>query len=166
MLFGSASLLGWLGMVAVARADAEENVGRPIDRETSNSSIRVESLEGWSLITLKRVYFGSEECELNSEEKTVLNVVASRVSRAARSVIELRGYTDGVESAQPGTELGTIRSQKIARYLVAHGVSSDRILVVVINATSDEETSTNAEHRRVDLRVFNPVASGDALPGT
>ena len=113
-------------------------------------------------VKLNRVYFNYEASDLSPEEKIVLNEVARRASGTTQSVVELRGYSDGMESAQRGTVLATQRSQMIAHYLTANGVAQHSILLVASDGMKDEAKSINPEHRRVDIRVFTVVGSGDA----
>jgi outer membrane protein OmpA-like peptidoglycan-associated protein len=147
-----------LGVPSGSVLVAEESVIRITDRQTSNSTISAENLETFALLSLKRIYFGFEDSNLSVEEKDVLDGLLTSLPRGKQSAIELRGYTDGIESAETGIALGATRSQTIARYLVANGISPQRILVVSLNAISDEEKSMNPEHRRVDIRVFVPEA--------
>lgn len=158
--FTAVGVLSMLSITPFPEARAEENVSRSMDRETPKSIISTESLEACTLVSLKRVYFRYEDSNLSAEEKAALNGLVSRFASAPHSVIELRGYTDGMESVQRGTTLGTLRSQAIARYLIASGVPSERVLVVALNEISEEEKSMNAEHRRVDIRVFTTTGSG------
>ena len=45
-------------------------------------------------------------------------------------MIELRGYSDGAESAEQGSALSAVRAQTVAWYFVQHGVSSNRVRVM------------------------------------
>ncbi len=156
--------IGLLSLLAHAeRARAEENVSRLMDRNTSKAAVRAESLEAFTLVTLKRVYFRYDESNLSSQEKIALNGLVNSFHRDTQSVIELRGYTDGMESSHTGTTLGITRSQTIARYLTASGIPPDRILLVATNGMSDEVRSMNPEHRRVDIRVFTAPGAFSAL---
>ena len=159
-VFVAASVLGMVDVALVTEAHAEENASLPY-REASKPPISVETLESYTLVKLNRVYFNYESSNLSREEKIALNDVAKRVSGSTQSMIELRGYSDGVESAQRGRVLATQRSQTIADYLNANGVSSDSILLMALDGMSDKDRSMNPEHRRVDIRVFTPGDSGE-----
>jgi outer membrane protein OmpA-like peptidoglycan-associated protein len=110
---------------------------------------------------LNRVFFQYEQNVLSPKEKVALDALASRFSRAPQSVIELRGYTDGMESAQHEAALGTKRSQTIAEYLGARGIPSDSILLVATGEPDDQDKSMNPQHRRVDIRVFSATGPGN-----
>lgn len=151
-------VLGILSVAFVSIVNAGESAGRSVNAKASKSL--VDSLEDCTLVSLNRVYFGYEDSNLSSEEKIALNGLVSRYADGgAQSVVELRGYADGMESARGGTALGTLRSQTIARYLIANGIPSQKVLVVPSTGMSDEEKSMNAEHRRVDIRVFTADGS-------
>jgi outer membrane protein OmpA-like peptidoglycan-associated protein len=158
--FAAASVLGMVCVAAITDARAEE-IASSVHREPSKPPVSVENLETYTLVKLNRVYFNYEATDLRPEEKIILNAVVKCFSGTAQSVIELRGYTDAMESAQRGPALGARRSHAIAQYLTANGVPSDSILLVALDGMSDEDKSMNPEHRRVDIRVFSGTASGE-----
>jgi outer membrane protein OmpA-like peptidoglycan-associated protein len=159
--FTAASVLGILCVSSITEAHAAESAGS-VYQQASKPLASAENLEAYTLVKLNRVYFNYEASDLSTEEKIALNEVARRVSGTTQSVVELRGYSDGMESAQRGTVLATQRAQTIARYLTANGVAQERILLVASDGMNDEAKSMNPEHRRVDIRVFTAAGSGEA----
>jgi outer membrane protein OmpA-like peptidoglycan-associated protein len=157
-IVSTAAVLGILSTGNASEACAEENANLAI-RETSKLPISAESLEDCTLATLDRIFFQYDQSALSPKEKATLDSLASRFSRMPESVIELRGYTDGMESAQYEAALGSKRSQAIADYLIARGVPSASILLVAIDRADDQDRSLNPEHRRVDVRVFTVSGS-------
>lgn len=157
-------ILGILSVAFVSIANGGESASSSVNAKASKSL--VDSLEDCTLVSLNRVYFGYEDSNLSAEEKIALNGLVSRYAAVTQSVIELRGYADGMESAHGGPRLGTLRSQKIARYLIANGIPSQNIVVVAATGMSDEEKSMNAEHRRVDIRVFTANGSDESTKAT
>ncbi|HEY7302860.1 MAG TPA: OmpA family protein [Bryobacteraceae bacterium] len=155
----TAVTLALLGVGSLSELRAQENASHLTGQEASKPPINTEDLESCTLVTLNRVFFRYDQKVLSAEEKVALDALANRFSRTAQSVIELRGYTDGMESSQHETELGTIRSQAIADYLVARGIPSDSILLVPTGAGDDQDKSMNPQHRRVDVRVFATAGS-------
>src|SRR5690349_10040871 len=129
-LFAStAAVLAMLSVGYIPQVHAEENVNGSVGGETSKLPITAESLEAYTLVTLNRIYFQYDQSALNPAEKVTLDVLVSRFSRTTESVIELRGYTDGMESAGHQTALGTKRSQTIADYLTSRGIPPQSILL-------------------------------------
>ena len=151
--FAVASVMGMLCVASVTEARAAETAGS-VYRESTRPAVSVESLESYMLVKLNRFYFNYEASDLSAEEKIALNDLARQFSGTTQAVIELRGYADGMESAQGGGALGAKRSQRIADYLIAKGVPPDSILLVAADGMSDDGSSMNPEHRRVDIRVF------------
>lgn len=156
----TAITLGMLSVSSISNVRAEESIGHP-GQEALKTPLRAEDLESCTLVTLNRIFFHYEQNTLSTEEKATLDRLASRLSRAPQSVIELRGYTDGMESAQHETVLGAKRSQTIADYLEARGVRPNRILVVATGETDDQDKSVNPQQRRVDVRVFTAPGSNN-----
>jgi len=152
-------VIGMLGVVSVTEAHAEE-IASSVYRQTAKSPVSIEALENYTLEKLTRVYFGSEKSDLTVEEKAALDDVVRRFSGSTESVVELRGYMDGLESAQDKTGLDATRSQTVARYLTRNGIPADRILLVAPGWATDGDPQKNPEHRRVDVRVFTVVGSG------
>ena len=161
----TATVLAMLSVGYIPQVHAEENLNGSVGRETSKPPITAEGLEAYTLATLNRIYFQYDQSVLNPKEKATLDVLVSRFSRTTESVIELRGYTDGMESAGHETALGTKRSQTIADYLIARGIPPQSILLVGIDGTDDQDRSIDPEHRRVDIRVFT-VADSISAKGT
>jgi outer membrane protein OmpA-like peptidoglycan-associated protein len=158
--FAAAGVLGILGVASVTEAQAQESASL-VYRQAPRPAMSIESLESYTLVKLNRVYFNYEASHLSRKEKIALNEMVRRFSAGTQFVIELRGYTDGMESEQRGTALGTRRSQTIAQYLTANGIPSKSILLVTLDEMSDQGRSMNPEHRRVDIRVFAPADSGE-----
>jgi len=155
----TAITLGMLSAGSISEVRAAESVSHAAQREPSKTPIRAEDLESCTLVTLNRIFFHYEQNTLSPEEKATLDGLATRFSRAPQSVIELRGYTDGMEFVQRETALGEKRSQTIADYLVARGVPSSSILLVATGGADDEDRSMNPQQRRVDVRVFTAPGS-------
>jgi outer membrane protein OmpA-like peptidoglycan-associated protein len=156
--FTAASLLVAFGAVSIPTAQAADYANAGYTK-TGKTSVNPESLEAYTLVALDRVYFKYEQSNLSAKEKNVLKDTLSRFYSNPKAVIELRGYADGMESRQGETALGNTRAQVIARYLTANGVPPGRIVSVAPDevsdaATSDEDSSMNPQHRRVDIRVF------------
>lgn len=68
--------------------------------------------------------------------------------------IRLVGHTDPRGAAEYNEDLGLARADRVKRYLVAHGVDEDRVLV----ATAGEEESSNLppewpRDRRVEIQL-------------
>ena len=158
--FAAGTVLGMLCVASATEARAGENAAT-VYRESTKPAVSVESLETYTLVKLNRVYFNYEASDLSAEEKIALNDLARQFSGTTQAVIELRGYADGMESAQGGGALGAKRSQRIADYLIAKGVPPDSILLVAADGMSDDSRSRNPEHRRVDIRVFTAAKSGE-----
>ena len=146
--------LCWFGAVAIAsitglRGTGSENVS---SHERFDSSSVGEALENCRLVSLIRVHFASANADLSPGEETSLRHLVERYSRTNRSVIELRGYTDGAGSVEGNLALSTKRAQTIARFLIDNGIPPKRIQLLGLGEI--DGSAPNAEHRRVDVRIF------------
>jgi outer membrane protein OmpA-like peptidoglycan-associated protein len=138
---------------------AATNVNLPLPAvEQSVKQVRV--FEDYTLENMKRVFFESGRSEIGSQEATALSHLLKEIRANNQSVIELRAYADGAESAEEGIALSSSRAQSVALYFADHGVPFDRIRLLRFQEIEDVGAASNPERRRVDVRIFVPPASG------
>ena len=124
-----------------------------IDRENFGRPDSAESLENYKVVGLKRLFFGSAKSDLSAGEKLSLSHFLGHFRWSDQFIIELRGYTDGAESAESNRTLSAKRAEAIARFLSANGIPSQCIRTIGLGEIEGGQAN-NPEHRRVDLRIF------------
>lgn len=103
------------------------------------------------------VTFAFDSANLRPEFHGTLDRVAETLREYGQTIIEIAGHTDSVGSEQYNQSLSERRARAVADYLVARGVSRDRLIIVGAGETrpvaSNETEAGRAENRRVEVTV-------------
>ncbi len=112
---------------------------------------------------IKPVFFGFDSSTLSEEAKSALDETASLMKKFPTLQLEVAGHTDAIGSYEYNLGLSIRRAQAVADYLVANGVSADRLDVtgksesenVALNRTKDNRDAPEGRqlNRRVNFNV-------------
>ena len=112
---------------------------------------------------IKPVFFGFDSSELTEEFKSSLDETASLMKRFPTLQLEVVGHTDALGSYEYNLGLSQRRAKAVADYLVASGISADRLNVVgksesefvALNRTKDNRDAPEGRqlNRRVSFKV-------------
>lgn len=113
------------------------------------------------------ILFDLASAELKPEGASVLDRLAS-VLDTQSGTIAVEGHTDDLPIAtakfQSNWELSTARASLVTRYLIAHGISPERLRAVGLADTQPRETNDTPEgrarNRRVSIVIFLPREDG------
>ena len=157
------NVLGWIGIAMIAgmgavHGAARESIAGHVSPAVPDNG---KALENETVVSLRRFFFEPAKSDLSSEGKAALHHLAERFRSRNECVFELRGYTDGGETL-PGSDLSQRRAEAIANFLSANGIPFESIHVIGLGEI-DGGAANNAEHRRVDLRVFVPAPDDPRL---
>jgi OOP family OmpA-OmpF porin len=105
---------------------------------------------------LNGIYFEFDSARLTADSKTALDGALEILNRHSDLVVELAGHTDSRGTDAYNQGLSERRAKSVMQYLVAHGISEDRLTAkgygesepVADNATDDGRAS----NRRVEMR--------------
>lgn len=104
----------------------------------------------------KVIFFSSGSIELNQASCAILNKIAKTLMNR-NQFIELAGHTDNGESPAINLAMSTKRLQKVRAYLLARGVSNNRIKTKAYGeampVADNENAAGRATNRRVELRA-------------
>jgi outer membrane protein OmpA-like peptidoglycan-associated protein len=121
------------------------------------------------VVTLKRiminekVFFEYDKATIQEKSYDLLNEVAQVIKDNSRiKKIEIQGHTDHTGSAKYNKELSQKRAESVKEYLVAQGVSTDRLTskgygfdnpLVVLEEGEEESDEAAAQNRRVEFVI-------------
>ena len=100
---------------------------------------------------------GFDSSALNPAFHSTLDRVANTLREYGQTIIEVAGHTDNVGTDSYNQALSVRRAQAVADYLIARGVSRDRIIVTGAGETrpvaSNDTESGRAQNRRVVITI-------------
>lgn len=111
----------------------------------------------------KMVHFGFDSYEIQGSETSCLKESLERLQAKTEIAIMIEGHCDKRGSEHYNMGLGKRRAESVRRYLLAHGISSNRIATVSYGKSrllDREDTEVaHALNRRVGI-----VVKGDVIP--
>lgn len=109
------------------------------------------------VIELQGVHFDTDKATLKSESISILNAAVKTLGEHGTILVEVAGHTDSTASDAHNQSLSDHRAKVVFEYLVAHGISADRMTWKGYGesqpiATNDTEEG-KARNRRTELNV-------------
>ena len=103
----------------------------------------------------ENILFDFDRFELKPQYYSVLNEIASMLSRSPETKVEIKGYTDNVGTAEYNQILSEKRAGTVKNYLVQKGVEKGRLFPMGfgfrMNNASNETEAGRALNRRVEI---------------
>jgi len=100
--------------------------------------------------TLKHVNFDTNKWDIRDDAMHTLNKLYHGFNKNPKLKVEIAGHTDDIGDAQANLRLSQKRADAIREYLIARGVSTDRVL-----AKGYGEIKPHAENKTAEGRSLN-----------
>ena len=141
--------------VSITLIENERDPG--IKVETKDSLSQPFSPKPGVPITLKNIFFASNESELLPGSFLELNKLAQYLNKDLNTTIEINGYTDNTGNEQRNKILSEDRAKDVAHYLILKGIDETRIKYAGYGSafpitTNDTETGRQL-NRRVEFTI-------------
>jgi outer membrane protein OmpA-like peptidoglycan-associated protein len=162
----------------ILTAAALTGCGSPSEITRSASVLQVPQAESLSVVARQfqndaphTIYFGFDEDTLDAEAMARLDAQAAWIIDNANVKFRVYGHADRVGSAEYNIDLGLRRATTAVAYLVAKGISQDRLEAMVSlgeDAPAIETENRERANRRVVTEVFGfvtPVPTNVARNG-
>lgn len=108
-------------------------------------------------LILENVFFNTGSSELKSESKTELGKLMTVLAANEAVKIQINGHTDNVGNADKNTSLSNDRAKSVYDYLIANGVSEDRLTFKGFGDTrpisSNDTDGGKRRNRRTDFII-------------
>ena len=104
-------------------------------------------------IVLRNVFFETGKFDLKPESKAELNKLVSFLTLNKTLKIELGGHTDDVGDKKKNQILSQNRAKAVLEYLVANGISRDRLSFRGYGDTRPVAANDSPEHRQLNRRT-------------
>lgn len=109
------------------------------------------------------VTFATDSSDLRPAFFEVLNSVGKVMKEFDQTVVEVAGHTDSTGSEQYNQSLSERRANSVSQYLVARGISGQRLITVgmgELRPVADNNTAEGRQaNRRVEITVV-PITEG------
>ncbi|MFM1877237.1 MAG: hypothetical protein RLZZ241_103 [Bacteroidota bacterium] len=102
--------------------------GQPVRVTISPIEAVVQQLRGQNVLNLDRFYFNSNSSELDTEIRLVLDQAVQQLKDFPSFTVRVEAHTNSLGSAYSNEELSQARANAIRQYLIANGISENRIL--------------------------------------
>jgi OmpA-OmpF porin, OOP family len=115
--------------------------------------LRAERTSRGMVVTLEDVLFEVNGAQLQPGAQTELLHLADYLKRNPDRKIMIEGHTDNTGSSDYNLRLSQLRAQSVESYLLASGVSPDRIRAIGYGETRPEAPNDSATGRQQNRRV-------------
>ncbi len=126
------------------------------DTATDAATDKAGCADDQTTVVLDGINFQLGTAELAESAHDSLNITANILQKNPSLNMEIAGHTDSIGEAESNLQLSTIRAESVLKYLVARGVSADRLQAQGYGATNPiADNATDAgrsKNRRVELR--------------
>jgi OOP family OmpA-OmpF porin len=138
-------------------ARIEEIVKRYIPKEVVKEVVVEKPVKEEKRWVLVGVNFEFNSAKLTPESYPILFDAAKTLLSNPELKVEIQGYTDNIGSEQYNKKLSQMRAEAVMKYLIAKGVSADRLTAVGYgesNPIADNKTAEGrAANRRIEFKV-------------
>ena len=104
------------------------------------------------------VTFASDSANITSSFYSALNGIAQSLNNYPETRIQVNGYTDSTGNDGHNQELSQRRANAVAQYLIAQGVSSNRIIANGFGSSNPIASNSTQEgrlqNRRVEIKIL------------
>ena len=104
------------------------------------------------------VTFASDSANITSSFYSALNGIAQSLNNYPETRIQVNGYTDSTGNDGHNQELSQRRANAVAQYLIAQGVSSNRIVANGFGSSNPIASNSTQEgrlqNRRVEIKIL------------
>lgn len=105
-------------------------------------------------VLLRNVHFDFDRDEIRPDAEPILDEAVRIISeQEGEFVVVLEGHTDSIGSSEYNQDLSERRAESVRRYLVDHGVASERIRSVGYGETRPIADNRTPEGRAINRRV-------------
>jgi len=110
-------------------------------------------------IVLRNIFFDFNKATLRPESKTELDGLIQLMKDNPTLKIEISGHTDNIGSAEYNKKLSEQRAKAVVDYLIAAGISSDRLTYVGYGFEKPIAPNTTEEGRQLNRRTEFKIIS-------
>lgn len=126
--------------------------------ESYNLNIELSPIEVGNKVVLNNIFFDTNKFDLKPDSKAELQKLLEFLTQNPAIRIEISGHTDNVGNIQSNQKLSENRAKAVYNYLIAAGISAQRLVYKgygetqpIVPNTSDEN---RAKNRRTEFKII------------
>src|SRR5262249_49518907 len=104
-------------------------------------------------IVFEDVHFDFDRSSLRPDAQQILNAAIQQLKDNPTINITIEGYTCNIGTAEYNLALGDRRAKSVREYLIAHGISADRLKTVSYGEERPKYDNSREETRRLNRRA-------------
>jgi hypothetical protein len=116
-------------------------------------NIELEPLKIGAEMNLYNIYFETDSFKILPESEPELSKLVSFLKNNPGLEVEIQGHTDNTGSPESNFELSEMRAKSVVEYLVANGVSANRLHSKGFGEKSPVATNDNDKGRKLNRRT-------------
>jgi outer membrane protein OmpA-like peptidoglycan-associated protein len=128
-------------------------IPRNVSKDGFSFDVPLQKIKAGSSIVLNNVFFDTDKSDLKPASKIELNKLVQFLSENPTLRVELGGHTDNIGSDADNLNLSERRAKAVVDFLVANGVTVDRLTAVGYGESKPLESNDTAEGRAKNRRT-------------
>ena len=121
--------------------------------------IELQPIKKNATITLNNIFFAFDKSDLEEKSKVELQEVLELLNNNPTVKVKIEGHTDNAGTETYNKQLSLNRANSVAKFLIAQGISKDRVIAEGIGSQKPLKPNNSDENRqfnrRIEIKIIN-----------
>ncbi len=128
-----------------------------VTKDSFNIRVYLQPIEIGGKVVLQNIFFATNKFDLQDESRTELQKLIDFLTQNPKLKIEVSGHTDNKGTMQANQVLSENRARSVYQYLIANGISADRLSFKGFGQTqpiaSNDTEDGRSQNRRTEFKI-------------
>lgn len=128
-----------------------------VTKDSFNIRVYLQPIEIGGKVVLQNIFFATNKFDLQDESRTELQKLIDFLTQNPKLQIEVSGHTDNKGTMQANQVLSENRARSVYQYLIANGISADRLSFKGFGQTqpiaSNDTEDGRSQNRRTEFKI-------------
>ncbi len=128
-----------------------------VTKDPFNIRVYLQPIEIGGKVVLQNIFFATNKFDLQDESRTELQKLIDFLTQNPKLKIEVSGHTDNKGTMQANQVLSENRARSVYQYLIANGISADRLSFKGFGQTqpiaSNDTEDGRSQNRRTEFKI-------------